>query len=43
MKEWWLEKDFMKIIPEKLLGKELTIEEIVSLIINDIKNSVEEK
>ena len=43
MKEWWLEKDFMKIIPEKLLGKELTIEEIVSSIINDIKNSVEEK
>ena len=32
MREWWHEKDLLRFIPEKLLGKELEEEEIINLI-----------
>lgn len=36
MRNWWKEKDLIYFIPEKLIGKELTIQEIV----NDIYKTV---
>ena len=32
MRKWWLPNDLLKFIPEKLLGKELGADEIISLI-----------
>lgn len=37
MKLWWKEKDLIKIIPETLLNKELTLNEILEKIFNDLK------
>lgn len=36
MKQWWNEKDFIKIIEEKILAQELSIDETVDIIIKDI-------
>lgn len=36
MKRWWNEKDFIEIIEEKILSKELSIDETVDVIIRDI-------
>jgi predicted kinase len=36
MKQWWNEKDFIEIIEEKILAKELSIDKTVDIIIKDI-------
>ena len=38
MKEWWNEKDLLDIIPEILLYKELSLNEIVDIIYQDVKS-----
>lgn len=35
MRRWWVEKDYMKIIPEKILTKEIGIDEAVEMIFRD--------
>ena len=36
MKEWWNEKDLLDIFPEVCLHKELSLNEIVNIIYNDV-------
>lgn len=36
MKEWWNENDLLNIIPEVLLYKELSLNEIVDIIYKDV-------
>ena len=36
MKRWWREKDFLEIIPQKILEKELSLEDAVNLIYRDV-------
>lgn len=36
MKKWWHEKDYLKIIPEKTISKDKSIEEVVEIILTDI-------
>jgi len=36
MKRWWNEKDFIEIIKEKILTKNLSVDETVDIIIKDI-------
>ncbi|MBW9153927.1 kinase [Clostridium estertheticum] len=36
MREWWNEKDLLNIIPEALLYKELSLNEIVDIIYQDV-------
>jgi hypothetical protein len=36
MRKWWNEKDFLDIIPEVCLHKELSLNEIVNLIYQDV-------
>ena len=36
MREWWNEKDLLNIIPEVLLRKELSLNEIVDIIYKDV-------
>lgn len=36
MKRWWKEKDFLEIIPQKILEKELSLEDAVNLIYHDV-------
>lgn len=36
MKKWWHEKDYIKIIPEKTVTKDMSITDVVEMIINDI-------
>ena len=38
MREWWNEKDLLDIIPEILLYKELSQNEIVDIIYHDVKS-----
>ena len=38
MKRWWRDKDYIKSIPEQLLHKDMTTDEIVSLITKHIEN-----
>lgn len=35
MRRWWVEKDYMKIIPEKILTKEIGLDEAVEMIFRD--------
>ena len=42
MREWWHEKDLLRFIPEKLLGKELEEEEIINLIYEKVIKEEEE-
>lgn len=37
MKRWWSDRDFIGFIPEKIITKELTEQEIVDMIIHDIE------
>lgn len=39
MKRWWVEKDLLDVITEKCIPKELSLDEIVNLIYQDIRNS----
>lgn len=36
MKRWWKEKDFINFIPEIILTKELSLEDTVELIYQDV-------
>ena len=36
MRRWWQEKDFVDILPEKILTAEMSIQETVSMIYKDI-------
>lgn len=36
MKRWWNEKDFLDIVPEICLNKELSLDEIVDMIYQDV-------
>lgn len=36
MRRWWNEKDLLGIIPERLLGEELSLDEIVDLIYEEV-------
>ncbi|HCL00982.1 MAG TPA: uridine kinase [Lachnoclostridium phytofermentans] len=36
MRKWWMEKDYIGIIKEKIIRKELSLDEIVSMIYSDI-------
>lgn len=38
MKEWWHEKDFIKIIPEKIISEEMSLKSTVEMIIDDISD-----
>lgn len=41
MRRWWNEKDFIGIIPEKLLTKEISLEEAVELIYREVMTAPE--
>ena len=36
MKSWWREKDYLKTIPEFIIGKDMAAEEIVDMIVEQI-------
>ncbi|MEG1426870.1 MAG: hypothetical protein RSC76_04200 [Oscillospiraceae bacterium] len=36
MKEWWNEKDFIKVIPEKIIIEDMSFTETVEMINKDI-------
>ncbi len=36
MKKWFLEKDFLEVLEEKVLTKELSLSEVVELILCDL-------
>lgn len=38
MREWWLEKDYLNTPSEKVLDENLSVDEIVDIISNDINN-----
>lgn len=38
MRKWWNEKDLLGIIPECLINKHLSLDEIVDMIYNDVTN-----
>lgn len=39
MKRWWNEKDYIEIIPEKTLTKELSLNETIDMIYTDVMNT----
>ena len=39
MRQWWREDDFIGRIPEKILGKEQSLEETVSFIYREVENA----
>lgn len=36
MRRWWNEKDYIGVIPEKILTNEVSLDEAISLIYNDV-------
>ena len=36
MRRWWKEKDFIGFIPEKTIGKDASIDEVLDMILKDI-------
>lgn len=42
MRRWWVEKDYMKIIPEKILTKEIVLDEAVEMIFRDVSENIRE-
>ena len=42
MRRWWKEKDLVKIIPEKILTKEMSLEETVELIYRAVMSKREQ-
>ncbi len=38
MKRWWKEKDYIEIIPEKTLTKDLSLNDTIDMIYNDVMN-----
>ena len=41
MRRWWVEKDYMKVIPEKILTKEIGLDEAVKMIFRDANGNSE--
>ena len=41
MRRWWVEKDYMKVIPEKILTKEIGLDKAVEMIFRDVAGSSE--
>lgn len=41
MRRWWIEKDYMKIIPEKIFTKETGLDEAVEIIFRDVNGNSE--
>lgn len=39
MRRWWIEKDYLNIIPQIILKKDLSLEDAVELIYHDVKIS----
>ena len=37
MKKWWNEKDYIGFIPERTIGKEMSLEVVVSMILSDVQ------
>lgn len=42
MRRWWVEKDYIKIIPEKILTKEIGLDEAVEMIFRDVSENIGE-
>lgn len=38
MRRWWKEKDFIGIIPERIFREEVSLEEAVEMIYQDIND-----
>ena len=36
MRRWWKEKDFLEIIPQKILNEDISLEDAVELIYGDV-------
>lgn len=39
MRKWWKDKDFLSVIPEKILSKDVTLEAAVDMIFDDVSNA----
>lgn len=37
MRGWWVEKDYIGFIPETLIGKEMSFDAVVNMILSDIQ------
>lgn len=37
MREWWNEKDYIGFVPEKTITKEMSLDEIVKMIVSDVQ------
>lgn len=38
MRRWWLEKDFLEEIPEKILTRDMSLDTVVEMIYQDVMN-----
>lgn len=36
MRRWWNEKDYIGVIPEKILTSDVSLDEAIDLIYNDV-------
>ena len=41
MRKWWKEKDFSKVLSEKIIGKDMDKEDIINKIIAEADISIE--
>jgi len=39
MRDWWKEKDYLNVPGERILGQELSEDEVVELILKDVEHS----
>ncbi|MCH5340189.1 MAG: kinase [Acetatifactor sp.] len=37
MRRWWIEKDYLGIIPEKTISEEMSLEAVVQMILSDVQ------
>ena len=37
MRQWWNEKDYIGFIPEKTIGKEMSLDEVINMILSDVQ------
>lgn len=42
MRRWWVEKDYMKIIPEKIFTEEIGLDEAADIIFRDVSENIRE-
>lgn len=40
MRRWWVEKDYIKIIPEKIFTEEIGLDEAVDIIFRDVSGNI---